>query len=310
MAAPYVAGVASLLWSLNPNFTYREVKDIILSNVDQVEVLKEKTVSGGRLNAYKALNNLSSTVSINNEPVAICKTSVNDFIVEFDGSNSFGNIKSYKWILYKKSNLDSNQEENKAIIRVKFGKPGNYTAKLIVIDDRGLTDETKCSVKVPSNISSPTSCITLGSNELNKIENKSIIQTSVPFTLYLDGPKFVHECTSESITGSVENFIKYIWTICKKDIYGSCNNLLDVGHEKNFFQNIEESGRYLVRLTAKTETGIKITKEIQLNILPKFSQGFGFDRDLSKSISTTASFAGGTSVGGNNYQKKIQTSIF
>jgi hypothetical protein len=309
MAAPYVTGVASLLWSINPNFTYREVKDIILSNIDQIDALKEKTVSGGRLNAYKTLKNLSSTVSRTKGPVAICKTSVNDFIVQFDASNSFGNIKSYKWIIYRKSNLDSNEEKTKAKIKVKFGKPGSYTAKLIITDDRGLTDEKICSVKVPSNVPPPSSCITLGSNELNSLENQTAIQSSVPFTLNLDGPQFVNECSSESNSDSVEKIIKYIWTICKKDVYGSCNNLPDVGHEKTFFQNIEESGRYLVRLTAKTETGIKINKEIQLNILPQLGQGFGFDGNLSSPILTTASFAGGTSVSGKNYLQNMQKSI-
>ncbi len=310
MAAPYVTGVASLLWSIKPNLTYREVKDIILSNVDQIDALKEKTVSGGRLNAYKTLKNTNSTVSRTKKPVAICKTSVNDFIVQFDASNSFGNIKSYKWIIYRKSNLDSNEEESKAKIKVKFGKPGNYTAKLIITDDMGLTDEKTCSVKVPSNVQPPSSCITLGSNELNSLGNhQTAIQSSVPFTLNLDGPKFVNECTSESNSDSVEKFIKYIWTICKKDIYGSCNNLPDVGHKKNFYQNIKQPGRYLVRLTAKAETGIKINKEIQLNILPQLGQGFGFNGNLGNPILTTASFAGGTSVGGKNYLQKITKSI-
>jgi hypothetical protein len=309
MAAPYVTGVASLLWSKNPNFTYREVKDIILSNVDQIDVLKEKTVSGGRLNAYKTLHNTNSTVTRTKKPVAICKASVNNFIVQFDASNSFGNIKSYKWIIYRKSNLDSNEEKTKAKIKVKFGKPGNYTAKLIITDDMGLTDEKICSVKVPSNVLPPSSCITLGSNELNSLESQTAIQSSVPFTLNLDGPKYVNECTSESTTDSVEKIIKYIWTICKKDVYGSCNNLPDVGHEKTFFQNIEESGRYLVRLTAKTETDIKINKEIQLNILPQLGQGFGFNGNLGNPILTTASFAGGTSVSGKNYLQNMQKSI-
>ncbi|WP_069469821.1 S8 family peptidase [Candidatus Marithrix sp. Canyon 246] len=113
MAAPYVSGVASLLWSLNPNFTYREVKDIILSNVDPIDALKEKTVTGGRFNAYKALKNINSTVSKTKVPVAICKTSVNNFDVQFDASNSFGNIKSYKWILDRDKITESHNILNK-----------------------------------------------------------------------------------------------------------------------------------------------------------------------------------------------------
>lgn len=59
-AAPYVAGVASMIWSRYPNLSALDVKDRILSNVDYVydsngeSVFSGKCVTGGRLNAYKA----------------------------------------------------------------------------------------------------------------------------------------------------------------------------------------------------------------------------------------------------------------
>jgi hypothetical protein len=309
MAAPYVTGVASLLWSINPNFTYREVKDIILSNIDPIDALKDKTVSGGRLNAYKALQNTGSTVSTRKGPVAICKTSVNNFNVTFDASNSFGNIKSYKWIIYRKSNLDSNEEKTKAKIKVKFGKPDNYTAKLIITDDMGLTDEKICSVKVPSNVPPPSSCITLGSNELNSLESQTAIQTSAPFTLNLDGPKYVNECIQEPKTNSSEKIIKYIWLICQKNTNGNCDYLPDAGHHKKFTINLVDYGSYIVQLTAKSEKGKNIQKEIKINILPELGQGFGFDNELSKVIPTSASFAGGISVGDQIYQANMKKNI-
>ncbi len=310
MAAPYVTGVASLLWSLNPNFTYRQIKDIILSNVDPIDALKEKTVSGGRLNAYKTLKNTNSTVSTRKGPVAICKTSVNNLDVTFDASNSFGNIKSYNWIIYRNSNLDSNEEQEAAIINVKFNKKGSYTAKLIITDDKGLTDEAKCSVKVPNNVQRASTCITLGSNEVNSaLEDETAIETSVPFTINLDGPNFINQCMPTSSTDSVEKIIKYIWTICKKNTYGDCHSLPDVGHQKQFYQQIKESGRYLFRLTAESEAGNKIHKEIKVNILPELGKGFGFDGDLSQPIPTEANFAGGSSVDGRNYQQNMQKTI-
>ena len=54
-AAPYVSGVAALLKSKYPWLTTVELKEIILNSVDKVEALKGKCVSGGRLNAYKAI---------------------------------------------------------------------------------------------------------------------------------------------------------------------------------------------------------------------------------------------------------------
>ena len=63
MAAPVVAGVAALLLSAHPELTAQELKAVILSSVDVVydgngnNVFGNLCVSGGRINAYKALNN-------------------------------------------------------------------------------------------------------------------------------------------------------------------------------------------------------------------------------------------------------------
>ena len=57
MAAPHVSGVASLILAQNPNLTALEVKEQILQSVDPISGLQGKTVTGGRLNAHKALTN-------------------------------------------------------------------------------------------------------------------------------------------------------------------------------------------------------------------------------------------------------------
>lgn len=56
MAAPYVTGVAALLLSHQSNLTASDIKRIILDNVDEVSRLSTYCVTGGRLNAYKALS--------------------------------------------------------------------------------------------------------------------------------------------------------------------------------------------------------------------------------------------------------------
>lgn len=53
-AAPHVAGTALLAWSLNPELSASEVKNIILDSVDVVPGVDDKVLSGGRLNAYRA----------------------------------------------------------------------------------------------------------------------------------------------------------------------------------------------------------------------------------------------------------------
>jgi hypothetical protein len=54
-AAPLVTGVAGLLRTLHPDWTYAQIKDQILSTVDPLPALAGKTVTGGRLNAASAL---------------------------------------------------------------------------------------------------------------------------------------------------------------------------------------------------------------------------------------------------------------
>lgn len=55
MSAPHVSGVAGLLLSHDPTMTAAEIKAAILASVDPVAALAGKSVTGGRLNAFKAL---------------------------------------------------------------------------------------------------------------------------------------------------------------------------------------------------------------------------------------------------------------
>ncbi|HMJ66663.1 MAG TPA: S8 family peptidase, partial [Candidatus Binatia bacterium] len=56
MAAPHVAGACALVWARFPSLTYREVIQRVLGSVDPLPSLAGKTVTGGRLNLYKALS--------------------------------------------------------------------------------------------------------------------------------------------------------------------------------------------------------------------------------------------------------------
>jgi hypothetical protein len=55
MAAPHVTGVAGLILSKYPHLSPLEIKAAILEGVDKVPALNGYCVTGGRLNAYKAL---------------------------------------------------------------------------------------------------------------------------------------------------------------------------------------------------------------------------------------------------------------
>ncbi len=55
MATPHVSGVAALIMTKYPELSAAEVKECILKGGDDVEALKDKVVTGKRLNAYNSL---------------------------------------------------------------------------------------------------------------------------------------------------------------------------------------------------------------------------------------------------------------
>lgn len=55
MATPYVSGVAALIAANDPNISVEKLRERVLRSVDKLDVLNGKTVSGGRINAAKAL---------------------------------------------------------------------------------------------------------------------------------------------------------------------------------------------------------------------------------------------------------------
>jgi thermitase len=57
MAAPFVAGAAALLWSLDPELSHIQVKQRLLSHVLPIENLKDKVRSGGALDIAAAVFN-------------------------------------------------------------------------------------------------------------------------------------------------------------------------------------------------------------------------------------------------------------
>jgi subtilisin family serine protease len=57
MSAPYVSGIAILVWSQNPDLTPAEVKQRIVSTSEPIPALVSKTANSGRANAYDALLN-------------------------------------------------------------------------------------------------------------------------------------------------------------------------------------------------------------------------------------------------------------
>lgn len=55
MAAPHVSGAAALVWAEYPDATYSEIKERLMRFGDPLSALDGKTVTGMRINVYKAL---------------------------------------------------------------------------------------------------------------------------------------------------------------------------------------------------------------------------------------------------------------
>ena len=55
MATPFVAGVAGLVLSVEPNLSVKELRERLINSVDKLDSLKGKVSSGGRVNAARAV---------------------------------------------------------------------------------------------------------------------------------------------------------------------------------------------------------------------------------------------------------------
>jgi len=79
MAAPHVSGSAALIWSEHPNLTHLQVKNLITTMVDPIPTLAGRSVSGGRLNAFRTVaqpdssppSSISDITVINSEATRI-----------------------------------------------------------------------------------------------------------------------------------------------------------------------------------------------------------------------------------------------
>ena len=83
MATPYVTGAAALVLANNPGMTTTEIKTRLLKTVDPVPELAGMISSGGRLNAYRALNPSAPIVP----PYIPVFPSIPKLPVEFAGGN-------------------------------------------------------------------------------------------------------------------------------------------------------------------------------------------------------------------------------
>ncbi len=79
MAAPYVAGLAALMYGYVPNLPYSQIKSIILNTGDSLGALSGKTVSGKRINAYNTLASMQvKAITAFTVPNQVGTTTINE----------------------------------------------------------------------------------------------------------------------------------------------------------------------------------------------------------------------------------------
>jgi subtilisin family serine protease len=144
MATPHVAGVAGLLKAYKPDFSHLLIKERLLKTVDPIPALTGKAVTGGRLNAYNAVNFSGNTPPPGDSGIkARLQAAVKGFCVILDGSTSTpsqgGQIINYVWAIVKKN---SNVANPGSQIALCVPDSGTYTVVLTVVDDKGASNTT------------------------------------------------------------------------------------------------------------------------------------------------------------------------
>lgn len=132
MAAPHVSGVAALIASKYPNITNEQLKDRLIFSSDPIEEMKTLSVSGGRLNAHRALEDDSvAPAEITN--FKLLKTSADGFSVSWTGVGddlNEGRVSRYQ--------LEADYGDHKERLIPEFpSEPGSkevYTFKTPVVD--------------------------------------------------------------------------------------------------------------------------------------------------------------------------------
>lgn len=133
-SAPFVAGVAALVWSAAPELDALQVKQILLDTVDPVASLEGRTVSGGRVNAGNAVR---AALGAGLPPVAEAgpdQDVSHGREIRFSAAGSEdpdGEIVAWRW------SFDDGTTAEGEEVRHAFAAQGIYHVTLEVEDDEG-----------------------------------------------------------------------------------------------------------------------------------------------------------------------------
>lgn len=153
MASPMVAGLAGLVWSVNPEMTQTQVMDCVMNTADNINNANGSFIGllgSGRINALAAVQCALTTV--NAPPVATINSTNNvscpGGLIQFLGSSAGGLATTYNWNFPGGNPATSNQQNPV----VSYSAVGFYDVSLTVSNDFGDSDITlPAYIEVSSN---------------------------------------------------------------------------------------------------------------------------------------------------------------
>ena len=160
MATPHVSGVAGLIRSINTSLSATEIKDAIINTVDKKPAYTGKVVSGGRVNAYSALNAVTPVI----EPAPQADFTANvttgpaPLAVQFTDTST-GSPTSWLWSFGDGATSTAQNPIH------TYTTPGTYTVSLTATNAGGSSTETRTNyitVTTPPPVAAFTANVTTG----------------------------------------------------------------------------------------------------------------------------------------------------
>ena len=141
MASPLVAGLAGLIWSVNPSMTKVQVRNCIINTADNISAANSATAAlagklgSGRINALAAVQcaqasgSVAPTASFIGAPLNICPGST----VSFTNTTTTSTTTTYSWAFQGGTPATSTQTN----VTVTYNTPGVYSVTLTATNAYG-----------------------------------------------------------------------------------------------------------------------------------------------------------------------------
>ncbi|NQZ53696.1 MAG: S8 family serine peptidase [Piscirickettsiaceae bacterium] len=220
-SSPMTAGLAALIYSINPEFTPAEVENYILNTaVDLGDAGDDDIYGHGRIDAGAAVAS-AWNISPNEPPVAVAlatslTSGIAPFEVAFDGSDSSddGTIESYVW------DFGDGNSVSGATVTHTYNVAGTFDATLTVTDDRA-AQTTSAAIVI--NVAPDPNQIDAPSNLTASVDTNNV---TLSWTHNLNNITGFEVFRAQKIRG------KYNYSLL--DITGGVNTYVDIAEAGNY----------------------------------------------------------------------------